>query len=206
MHAQKLVLWTLLALLVAGTGCTNTRNAKLWRRNTEAAAVAEKNRNYVAAQNGYLSALKNAEAGMLGNEALSASVYDFGRMAGMNGNFEEAEAAFKRSLALEEPIYGASGGHAYMRWFELARLYYAWGRYRDSVRAYQTGFPAALKLNFDHAFPNVYNQMLRDYADALEKAGDLDRAKLVRKNAGPKKPATLEQEILYYPPRTVTPP
>jgi tetratricopeptide (TPR) repeat protein len=206
MDAHKFTLWILLALFATATGCTNTRNAKLWRKNTEAAVVAERNRDYLTARNSYLSALKNAEEGMLGNEALSASLYDFGRMAGMNGQFEEAELAFKRSLALEEPIYGTNGGHAYMRWFELARLYYAWGRYRDSVRAYQTGFPAALKLNFDSAFPNVYAHMLWDYAEALEKAGALDRATLVRKNAGPKKSAPLEQEILYYPPRTVTAP
>jgi tetratricopeptide (TPR) repeat protein len=194
-------IFTIGALLML-SACTNTRNAKLWRRNTEQAMIAEKGGDFKLAQSNYESAYKNAQDGMLGNEALSASLYDAGRMSGMQGNFEEAETDFRRSLALEEPIYGANGGHAYMRWFELARLYYAWGRYRDSVGAYQKAFPAALKLNFDAAFPNVYAQLLRDYADALDKAGAPERAKLVRKNAGPNTGATLEQEIRYYPSRT----
>jgi len=188
-------------VVLCAVGCTNTRNAKQWHINTEAAAKAEKNGDYAAAENNYFSAYKNAEEGMLGNEALSASLYDYGRMTGMSGNFEKAEAAFKRSLALEEPIYGPNGGHAYMRWFELARLYQAWGHQRDAVRAYQTAFPAALKLKFDSAFPRVYAQLLRDYAEALESVGETKRAALVKKNAGPKTSEPLEQEILYYPKR-----
>jgi tetratricopeptide (TPR) repeat protein len=182
-------------------GCSPARHANLWQKETQDAVAAEKNGDYELAGKYYLDGIKTAQDGMLGNEAVAASTYDWGRMMGMQGKFDHAEEAFKRSLVLEEPIYGENGGHAYMRWFELARLYTAAGRHKEAVGAYQKAFPAALKLRFDEKYPKVYKHLLHDYADALDKAGaPAARSAEVRKNAGPKKSEPLEMEIQYYPP------
>jgi tetratricopeptide (TPR) repeat protein len=183
-------------------GCSPARHAKQWQKDTQDAVAAEKSGDYELAAKYYLAGIKTAQDGLLGGEAISASTYDWSRMMGMLGKFEQAEEGFKRALALEEPIYGNTGGHAYMRWFELARLYDAWGRPKDSVMAYQRAFPAALKLRIDEDYPKIYKHLLHDYADELDKAGAPPaRSAQVRKNAGPKKNDPLEQEILYYPPR-----
>jgi tetratricopeptide (TPR) repeat protein len=187
---------------VALVSCSPARHAKLWQKTTEEADAAEKNGDYQTAAKNYQAAIKIAQDGLLGNEPIAASTYDWARMMGMLGEFEQAEQGLQRALDLEEPIYGADKGHAYMRWFELARLYDAWGRYKDSVRAYQRAFPAALKLGFDEKYPKAYSHLLHDYADEFDKAGaPPSRSQEVRKHAGPKKTEALEMDIHYYPPR-----
>jgi tetratricopeptide (TPR) repeat protein len=132
-------------------------------------------------------------------DAESSAVYNIARMNGMLGYYDIAERQLKEALKLEEKVYGVDGGHASMRWFELARLYYAWGKYPDSVAAYEHAFDLADKLEAQKSDPVTYAACCRDFAGALDKTGDSARAQQERAKAASIHEERQEPKILYYP-------
>jgi tetratricopeptide (TPR) repeat protein len=117
----------------------------------------------------------------------------------MLGDYTRAEQELKEALRLEETIYGVGGGHASMRWFELARLYYAWGKYHDAVAAYQQAFPLADRHDAQKNDPATYAVCLRDFADALDKTGAFTRAQQERERAASIREQSPAPKILHYP-------
>jgi tetratricopeptide (TPR) repeat protein len=132
-------------------------------------------------------------------DAESCAVYNIARMNGMLGCYEIAERQLKEALKLEEKVYGVDGGHASMRWFELARLYYAWGKYPESVSAYEHAFPLADNLDARKTDPVTYAACCRGFADALDKVGDASRAHKEREMAASIREERQSPKILYYP-------
>ncbi len=120
-------------------------------------------------------------------------------MNGMLGYYDVAERQLKEALTLEEPVDGVDGGHASMRWFELARLYYAWGRYPDSVAAYEHAFSLVDAGDARKSDPATYATCRRDFADALAKSGDSNRAKQQRDLAASISAVPQAPKFLYYP-------
>ncbi|MBI5773204.1 MAG: tetratricopeptide repeat protein [Verrucomicrobia bacterium] len=180
-------------------GCANPLNIGHYERYMDGGADAERAGDYQFARKCYARAQANAEVGFLGKAAESAAYYNWARMTGMLGDFAEAERGFKQALKLEEEVYGPGGGHASMRWFELARLYFAWGRYQDSVTAYEQGFPLADRKNIQQSDPVTYAAVVRDFAAALEKAGQAGRAQQERERAASIADQPPKTTILYYP-------
>lgn len=189
----------LAGILFTLTGCVNPLNVAEFQRDLDAGTRWEHQGNYAAARRCYVHARTAAADGFLPADSESCAVYNIARMNGMLGYFDVAERQFKVALELEEKVYGVDGGHASMRWFELARLYYAWGRYADSVAAYEHAFPLADMKDARKIDPVTYAACLTDFANALDKTGDSARAKQERDAA-----ASIHEErpspvILYYP-------
>jgi tetratricopeptide (TPR) repeat protein len=178
-------------------GCANPLNVGHYERYMDAGLRAEDRGDYLTARRHFIRARANSAQGFLGKEAESAAVYNIARMNGLLGYYEIAEKQLKEALKLEEKVYGPDRGHASMRWFELARLYYAWGRYQDSVAAYEKGFPMA--ADAQKTLPAMYAACLRDFADALDKVGDSSRAKELRARAASISEQPSERPIRYYP-------
>lgn len=170
-----------------------------YTRDLDLGFAAEHQGDYVAARKRFIRARAEADSNFLGKEAQSCAIYNIARMNGMLGYFEVAEQQFKEALALEEKVFGPDGGHASMRWFELARLYDAWGRYQDSVAAYDKGFPLADRLNADKEQPGTYAVCLRDFAAVLDKSGDSLRAQEMRRRASAFGNTPPELALKYYP-------
>ena len=187
------------ALLLSFVGCVNPLNVGHYERYMDLGAAAEHRGDYAAALRCYVRARNEADAGFLGKDAESAAVYNRARMDGMLGDFTRAERGLKEALGMEARIYGVGGGHASMRWFELARLYYAWGRYGDSVAAYEKAFPLADQHDAQKRDPVTYAACLRDFANALDKAGASSRAQQEREKASSIHEQPPSPKILYYP-------
>jgi tetratricopeptide (TPR) repeat protein len=177
------ITFCLAGLLLALTGCVNPLNAGEFERYTDAGIRLEHQGDYIGARRCYIRARAAALGGFMPADTESCAVYNIARMNGMLGYYDVAERQFKEALKLEEKVYGIDGGHASMRWFELARLYFAWGRYQDSVVAYEHAFLLVDKLDVQKSDPVGYATCLQDFADALEKAGDSTRAKEEREKA-----------------------
>jgi hypothetical protein len=70
---------------------------------------------------------------------------------------------------------------------------------QDSVDAYERAFSLADRLDAEKSAPLNYSACLRDYADALEQAGDKPRAEQKRAKAEVIQKQSPSPDILYYP-------
>jgi tetratricopeptide (TPR) repeat protein len=189
----------LAGLLVSLIGCANPLNVGHYQRYMDLGGAAEQRGDYTTARRCYVRSRNEAVAGFLGKGAESAALYNWARMDGMLGDFKGAEQGLKEALRLEDEVYGVGGGHASMRWFELARLYYAWGRYQDSVAAYEQAFPLADRHDARKSDPLTYAACLRDFADALDQTGASSRAQQEREKAASIREQAPSPKILHYP-------
>jgi tetratricopeptide (TPR) repeat protein len=194
-----LIVFCLAGFLLTLAGCVNPLNVGEFERYTDAGLRLEKQGDYAGARRCFIRSRAAAVGGFMPADAESCAVYNIARMNGMLGYFEVAERQLKESLQLEAKVYGVDGGHASMRWFELARLYFAWGRYTDSVAAYEHAFPLADQLDAQKLEPVKYAACLGDFADALDKTGDVARAKQARVRAASLCQQSASPDILYYP-------
>jgi len=199
MPRYKLITFCLAGFLLALTGCVSPLNVGEYERYTDAGLRYEHQGNYAEARRCYIRARAAAASGFMPADAESCAVYNIARMNGMLGYFDVAERQLKEALKLEEKVYGVDGGHASMRWFELARLYFAWGRYPDSVAAYEHAFPLADALDARKSDPVTYAACRRDFADALDKTGNSTRAKQERQLAASIREERPAPKILQYP-------
>jgi tetratricopeptide (TPR) repeat protein len=186
-------------LLCSLTSCVSPLNVGEFERHTDAGLRLEHQGDYAGARLCFIRARAAAAGGFMPADAESCAVYNIARMNGMLGYFDIAEQQLKEALKLEEKVYGVDGGHASMRWFELARLYYAWGKYPDSVIAYEHAFELVDKLEAQNLDPITYAACRKDFADALDKTGNSPRAKQERLKAASIREAHQEPKILYYP-------
>jgi tetratricopeptide (TPR) repeat protein len=193
------IILCLAGLLFALTGCVSPLNVGEFERYTDAGNRYEDRGDYLEARRCYIRARAAAAGGFMPADAESCAVYNIARMNGMLGYYDIAERQLKEALKLEEKVYGVDGGHASMRWFELARLYYSWGRYPDAVAAYEHAFPLADARDVRKSDPVTYAGCRRDFADALDKAGDSKRAKQERELAASIQEQRQEPKILHYP-------
>jgi tetratricopeptide (TPR) repeat protein len=193
------IIFIFAGLLLSFTGCVSPLNVGEFERYTDAGLRLEHQRDYAGARRCYIRARAAAAGGFMPADAESCAVYNIARMNGMLGYYDVAERQLKEALKLEEKVYGVDGGHASMRWFELARLYYAWGKYPDSVSAYEHAFPLADSLDARKTDPVTYAACCRDFADALDKVGDSSRAQQEREKAASIREERQSPKILYYP-------
>jgi tetratricopeptide (TPR) repeat protein len=110
------------------------------------------------------------------NYQRSLAAYDWARATGRLGAYAEAERAFWYSLQLEktrnvpEPEKLTAS-----RYFELARLYHAWGKPKEAIQCYH----AALAITDQRAIksdPVGFATVLDEFASYLNEAGQTNEA------------------------------
>lgn len=193
------IILCLAGCVLALTGCVSPLNVSEFQHYTEAGNDCADRGDYLEARRCYIRSRAAAAGGFMPADYESCAVYNIARMNGMLGYYDIAERQLKEALTLEEKVYGVDGGHASMRWFELARLYYAWGKYPESVAAYEHGFRLVDALDARKSHPGMYAACSRDFADALDKTGDSKRAKQERDLAASIPEQFQEPKMLHYP-------
>lgn len=131
----------------------------------------------------------------------SLAAYSWGRATGHLGDFAGAETAFRYSLRLETTTVYPRDRSIAPRYFELARLYTAWGKPALAVESYRAAFsalpPEHVLLKSD---PIGYADTLEEFAGCLEKSGQTTEAAQHRtrateiRAANPKKKAKFRAE------------
>lgn len=149
--------------------------------------IAYERGDYVQAKESFASALQLATQ-QNWKPHIATAKYGLGRSLGQLCQFGEAEKYLLEAANLESEISGAKGIHLSQDYFELARLYYDYGKFDKSVPYFQKAIPLAEELRVGSSDPIGYANVLEDYAIALSKVGDANQAKAIEQRI-----ATLRQ-------------
>ncbi len=140
--------------------------------------IAYERGDYVQAKESFSSALQLATQQNWKPHVATAK-YGLGRSLGQLCQFSEAEKYLLEAANLESEISGGKGIHLSQDYFELARLYYDYGKFDKSVPYFQKAVPLAEELRVASSDPIGYANVLEDYAVALSKVGDANQAKAI---------------------------
>jgi len=184
--AKALLNVTIMAmcLVCLCTGCLHSSDPRMQFYNRCDSAVKAINAGkYDVAAPSWYEAYQQSDLYAYSPQVKASCAYNLAICLGQLGKYEEAEGWFRCAMDLEERIEGDEGAHASSDWFELARLYQAWGRYEDSIKAYEKAFPIEAKCGYDKIHPEEDVIIWNDYAKVLQKAGYDDRAKIAMAHA-----------------------
>ena len=156
-------------------------------RGIQSGNIAYKRGDYVQAKEVFSSALQLATQ-QNWKPHIATAKYGLGRSLGQLCQFSEAEKYLTEAASLEREISGGKGIHLSQDYFELARLYYDYGKFDKAVPFFQKAIPLAEELRVASSDPIGYANVLEDYAIALSKTGDATQAKAIEKTI-----ATLRQ-------------
>ena len=116
----------------------------------------------------------NTRVGNLGAEDESRTLYNLGRVLKKNRKFQDAEAALKRSLELEQPISGAESEKTGRRLAELVTVIASQGRFMEGVPYMEQLAPIAPK--YRGAERNYAGGLFYVYGDELRRLGNIEKA------------------------------
>ncbi len=107
-------------------------------------------------------------------------MYSYGRMVGYTCDFPEAEKLLVEALSLEETLPGPDRRNVTKRLSELARLSFDLEKFQESASYYERAIPImdAVMLSEDSIGYALY---LNDYAQALDRIGEVRKSNEVRK-------------------------
>lgn len=142
--------------------------------------IAYERGDYAQAKESFSSALQVA---MQQNwkPHIATAKYGLGRSMGQLCQFDEAEKYLLEAANLENEISGGKGIHLSQDYFELARLYYDYGKYEKAVPYFQKAIPLAEEVGVASSDPIGFAKVLDDYAIALSKIGDANAATAVER-------------------------
>jgi len=171
-------------LLSGCVGVLNPFRSSFFARDIQIGNALEDEGNFLEAKKRYAMAINEADVNFLKPEDKSCALYDYGRMCGLLGDFDQAENCLLQALTLEEESNDPEKEkHITMRLFELARLYQAWGKDAKSVEYYAKAIPLAENQQVDKKEPTAYAIVLEDYAKELERINSSRNAQQVREKA-----------------------
>src|ERR1700722_7815365 len=152
-----------LALLCTGCLLSDLDNGHVATRYQSGLKCMEA-RDYDSAAQLFYDAYSRAGANGVPPKVKGFCAYNLAICTGQLGKLEQAESWFKGALAIFDETEGKDGPSASSCWFELARLYQAWGKYGASVEAYEKAFPLEAKYGYDKRNPMADAVMWDDYA------------------------------------------
>jgi tetratricopeptide (TPR) repeat protein len=171
-------------LLSGCVGVLNPFRSDFFWRDIEIGNELADEGNFLAAKKRYAMAINEADVNYLKPEDKSCALYDYGRMCGLLGNFDQAENCLLQALDLEEKSNDPEKEkHSSMRFFELARLYQAWGKNTQAVEYYEKAIASADKQGVDKSDPVNYAVTLEDYAKVLDQINSTVKAQALRQRA-----------------------
>lgn len=142
--------------------------------------IAYERGDYLQAKESFSSALQLATQ-QNWKPHIATAKYGLGRSLGQLCQFSEAEKYLIEAASLESEISGGKGIHLSQDYFELARLYYDYGKFDKAVPYFQKAIPLAEELRVASSDPIGYASVLEDYAIALSNVGDIDQVKAIEK-------------------------
>jgi tetratricopeptide (TPR) repeat protein len=160
------------ALLVGG--CANPINRVTMGEYAEQCSAAETQGRLEVAAELCRRAWINTRIGNLSPEEESRALYNYGRVLKKGLKLQDAEAALKRSLELEQPISGRESEKTGRRLAELATVLIAQGRMSEGVPYMEQ--LAAISPRYGGSERNYAAGLFYIYADELRKAGQPAKA------------------------------
>ena len=110
------------------------------------------------------------------NYQRSLAAYDWARATGRMGEYENAERAFLYSLHLEQTRdLGSKNKLIASRYYELARLYHAWGKRSEAIQYYREALTATDQGTIQ-SDPIGFAEVLDEFASYLNEAGQTNEA------------------------------
>ncbi len=133
--------------------------------------IAYNRGDYARARDSFSSALQIATQQDWTSDIATAK-YGLGRSLGQLCQFSEAERYLIEAAELENEVSAGKGVRLSQDYFELARLYYDYGKYEQAVPYFSKAVPLAEGLGVAATDPIGFADVLEDYAVALSKTGD----------------------------------
>jgi tetratricopeptide (TPR) repeat protein len=168
---------------LANAGFVKNLNLKEAQIHFEAAQGFESQGDYVSARDHYLKAHNAAVLAKAEPSLLSMLAYNYGRMAGVTCDYEQAQKVLTEALEIEAKVTGPQSGISSMRLFELARLNADNGHYDQSLAYYSKAIPIVENLKIEESDPAGYAVVLDQYAQVLDQNKEPAQAQKIRAKA-----------------------
>ena len=168
---MKLVRGLIFCLLVILTsGCATRMNMMNAEKYYYLGLEEESRGNYSGAKEAYWRALVNYHTAGAPKAYISASMYNFGRMAGHTCDYPKAAEYLQQALSMEKKIADREfTPNITKRLGELARLSSARKMYKESADYYQEMIPGLESLGVPGQDPIGFANLIDDYASVLSK-------------------------------------
>lgn len=165
-----------LACLLLLAGCANPINSYTAQQYYEYGVQAERGGDLALAQRNFSRAYGNAKMGNLGPKAEAYYLYEYARVTGYAGSYEESEKAFLDVLALIDKSKGEADKLRPPALAEYSRLLHDVGQHAKAVPIYERAVSELEKAGILSSDPLGYAVLLDDYAESLTAAGFAERA------------------------------
>lgn len=177
MEPTNLFTVLILGLILSACSTVTSVDLKEAQIHFQAARHFENLGDFASAREQYSKALVSARTAEAGPETISMLTYEFGRTTGYACHFEESETSLVESLKIEEGLPQRNSRNIGIRRFELARLMYDQKRYKDAADYYSAALSEVEKYDGIKSDPIAFSGSYEEYADSLEKIGEIKNSK-----------------------------
>jgi tetratricopeptide (TPR) repeat protein len=161
------------------SSCANPINARTAQHYSEFGVQAEQAGDLAVARRNFSRAYGNAQMGNLGPAAEASYLYEYARVTGYAGSYEESEKAFLNVLALIEKAKGDADKLRPPALAEYSRLLHDIGQHQKAVPIYERAVVELERVGIESSDLLGYAALLDDYAESLTESGHSDRASAV---------------------------
>lgn len=161
------------------SSCANPINARTAQNYYQYGVQAERAGDLAQARMNFSRAYGNAQMGNLGPAAEASYLYEFARVTGYTGNYEESDKAFLDVLALIDKAKGEADKLRPPALAEYSRLLHDTGQHQKAVPVYEKAMAALEKVGIESSDPLGYAALLDEYAESLTAAGFQARASAI---------------------------
>jgi tetratricopeptide (TPR) repeat protein len=172
-----------LCLLGATTGCRTPIDITTATQYQKAAAQAELAGNFLQAKDQYYRAYWCAQAGELGPAFEAKSLFDWARVTGYLGNYEEAEVGFTNVLGIIPRAHGEAAMLTAPTLAELALLLHDTQQHTKAVSTFQEAVKEMELGKMPNSDPIAFANFLDLYVESLNSTGFRDHAVALKKQA-----------------------
>jgi tetratricopeptide (TPR) repeat protein len=183
MNPSLLISIVVCAASVVLSGCANPINSHTAQRYYEAGIQAERANDLALARRNFSRAYGNAQIGNLGPAAEASYLYEYARVTGYAGEYEESAKAFTDALALIDKAKGEADKLRPPALAEFARLLHDTGQHEKAAPIYNQAMVALEAVGIESADPLGYAALLDEFAESLTAARFPDRAAAISAKA-----------------------
>ena len=169
----------LITLIVSLSGCASALNVRNAESHAQAGYAAQRSGNWDAARRQFAQAVVNADLGDADLSGKSIVNYEYGRALGVTCFYDEAEKYLLRSKTIKEQLNLSP----YLALYELGLMNEKQGKHDASANYFAQLIPEMKKEGLQNKYPLGVADAFDRYADALEKSGKPNEARLQRKEA-----------------------
>jgi len=183
MRANIVILVLVCAATALLCGCANPINARTAQNYYQYGVQAEQGGDLVLARRNFSRAYGNAQMGNLGPKAEAYYLYEYARVTGYAGAYEDSEKAFSDVLALIDKAKGDADKLRAPTLAEFSRLLHDTAQHQKAVPIYEKATVELEKVGIESSDPIGYSAVLDDYSESLRAAGFSERAAAVSARA-----------------------